>query len=121
MKRGHALREQILDMLAFPRLLVRARIDLENCSHAGNFAPGDPVCANCADRLECGWLYQNDAFSGLGEKHIDDLVEALDFAVDFVDASSFRSGHPPKTDCPCDVCVWLEKARQLYARVSETE
>lgn len=108
-------------MLTFPRLLVRSRIDLGSCTHAGNFAPGDPVCANCADRLECGWLYQNDAFSGLSEKRMDDLVEALDFAVDFVDASSFRSGHPPATDCPCDVCEWLGKARRLYDRVSGVE
>lgn len=115
------LREQILDMLTFPRSLVRSRIDLENCGHAGNFAPGDPVCANCADWLECKWLYQNDAFSGLGAKRMDDLVDALDFAVDFVDASSFRSGHPPTADCSCDVCVWLDKARRLYDRVSGTD
>lgn len=107
-------------MLAFPRLFVRARIDLDSCSHAGNYAPGDPVCANCEDWVECSWLYKNDGFSGLSEKHMDDLVEALDFAVDFIDASSFRSGHPPSPDCPCDVCVWLGKARRLYDQVSDT-
>lgn len=115
------MREQILDMLEFPRLFVHSRIDLASCSHAGNFAPGDPVCSNCADRLECSWLYQNDAYSGLSEKHMDDLVNALDFAVDFVDASSFRAGHPPTAECTCDVCLWLEKARRLYDRVSGIE
>ena len=115
------MREQILEMLAFPRLFIRSRIDVDRCSHAGNFAPGDPVCAHCEDWVECSWLYKNDAFSGLSEKHMGDLIEALDFAVDFIDASSFRSGHPPAADCSCDVCVWLDKARQLYDRVSDTD
>jgi hypothetical protein len=108
-------------MLAFPRSYVRARIDLEACIHAGNYAPGDPVCAHCADWVECSWLYKNDAFSGLSEKHMVDLIEALDFAVDFVDASSYRSGHPPKADCRCDVCVWLQGARRLYDQASATK
>ena len=115
------MREQILEMLAFPRSYVRARVNLEGCVHAGNYAPGDPVCANCEDWVECSWLYKNDAFSGLSEKRMHDLVEALDFAVDFVDASSYRAGHPAKADCGCDVCVWLERARRLYDRVSATE
>lgn len=114
------MRAQILDMLAFPRLYVRSRIDLETCGHAGNYAPGDAVCASCADWVECSWLYKNDAFSGLSEKHMDDLVEALDFAVDFVDASSFRAGHAPSEDCSCDVCTWLDKARRLYDQVSDS-
>ena len=108
-------------MLAFPRSYVRARIDLERCKHAGNYAPGDPVCAHCADWIECSWLYKNDAYSGLSEKPMNDLVEALDFAVDFVDASSFRAGHPPQADCGCDLCVWLDRARRLYDQVSATE
>lgn len=114
------MREKVLEMLAFPRLLVRSTIDLEDCRHAGNFTPGDFVCAACASQLECSWLYRNDAFSGLGEKSMDDLAKALDFAVDFVDASSFRSGHEPLTDCGCDICAWLDEARRLYDRITVT-
>ena len=28
------------------------------------------MCAHCEDWVECSWLYKNDAFSGLSEKHI---------------------------------------------------
>jgi hypothetical protein len=108
------VRERIIKMLDFPRMLVRSDIDFENCTHAGNFAPGDPVCADCASRLECSWLYHNDDFSGLSQKGLPHLVKALQFALDYVDASSFRAGHRPKRNCSCELCAWLSSARELY-------
>ncbi len=114
------MKEQILELLDFPRMFVRSNIDLENCTHAGNFAPGDPVCADCASRLECSWLYHNDDFSGLKEKRMPHLVKALEFALGYVEASSYRAGHRPKKRCHCQVCVWLNKARGLHAEIKQT-
>lgn len=107
-------------MLDFPRMYVRSNIDLENCTHAGNFAPGDPVCADCSSRLECSWLYHNDDFSGLKEKQTRHLVRALEFAMVYVEASSLRAGHRPRKRCPCAVCAWLKYARELHAEVSQS-
>ena len=87
------MRERIIDMLDFPRTRVRSNIEFENCTHAGNFAPGDAVCADCASRLECSWLYHNDDFSGLKEKAMPQLVKALEFALEYIEASSYRAGH----------------------------
>lgn len=108
-----AVKDRIIQLLGFPRTLVRESIDHENCTHAGNFAPGDPVCADCASRLECRWLYHNDEFSALGEKPEAKLVEALEFALDYVEAFAHRAGHRPSKRCPCEVCAWLKGAREL--------
>lgn len=109
-----AAKDQILSSLDFPRRLVRGNIDQENCAHAGNFAPGDPVCEDCISRLECGWLYHNDEFSSLGEKPEAELVDALGFALDYVEAFSYRAGHRPGRHCPCELCTWLNGARALH-------
>ena len=114
------MKEQIIEMLDFPRMLVRSDIDFENCTHAGNFAPGDPICGDCASRLECSWLYHNDDFSGLREKRLPQLLKALEFALVFVEASSFRSGHRPKRRCPCEVCAWLYRARDLHEEIGRS-
>lgn len=114
------MREQIIEMLDFPRIYVRSNIDLENCTHAGNFAPGDPVCADCASRLECSWLYHSDDFSGLREKRTPHLISALEFALEYIEASSFRAGHRPRKGCRCEACVWLDKARKLHTELKRT-
>lgn len=95
-------------------MLVREHIDHENCTHAGHFAPGDPVCIDCASRLDCSWLYYNDEFSALENKAVTEVVDALEFAIDYVEALAYRIGHRPTGRCPCEVCVWLKKARALY-------
>ena len=114
------MRERIIKLLDFPRMLVRSDIDLERCSHAGNFAPGDPVCADCASRMECSWLYHNDDFSGLKQRRLAYLVQALEFALIYVEALSFRAAHRPKRSCPCDLCVWLNSARKLREEVGRS-
>jgi len=114
------VRERIIKILDFPRKLVRSEIDFENCTHAGNFAPGDPICAACASRLECSWLYHNDDFSGLKQRRLPYLVKALEFALIYVEASTFRAGHRPMPRCRCDACMWLNSARNLLDEASRS-
>lgn len=107
------MKDRIFKVLEFPRQVVREGVDLDRCTHAGNFSPQDPVCAECASRLECSWLYHNDEFSALTSKTIVELAEALDFALMYIEAYSFRAGHRPKKHCPCEVCAWIKHAREL--------
>jgi hypothetical protein len=110
------MRDSIIGMLDFPRSLARDNLDIDNCDHAGNYAERDSTCQVCEARLECSWLYRNDEFSALSKKPLEQLEEAFDFAVAYVDAWSVRIKHKSRT-CPCHGCLWLREARKLQKRV----
>ena len=101
----------IIDLLEFPRRLLRDDVDLEDCPHAGHFAPSDRACRVCEARAECEWLYHNDACVALAAKPLDAALDALDAAILYVDARATRAGHA-RHGCGCEACIWLRKARK---------
>lgn len=108
-----SMKTQIIEMLEFPRQIVRGNVPLETCEHAGNFSPRDPECKICETRLECEWLYHNDESVALVEKSLDALLEALGLAMLYVDACVTRAGHDARV-CPCRACGWLKQAQRLH-------
>jgi len=107
------MKYEIIDMLEFPRQVVRGHVPLETCGHAGNFSSSAPGCQICETRLECEWLYHNDESVALAEKPFDAVVEALGLAVLYVDACVTRAGHKAR-GCRCEACDWLKGARDLH-------
>jgi len=107
------MKSEIIDMLEFPRQIVRGNVPLETCGHAGNFSSSAPECQICETRLECEWLYHNDESVALAEKPLDAVIEALGMAVLYVDACVTRASHHPRT-CHCEACDWLRRARRLH-------
>jgi len=93
--------------------MVRGNLDLEQCLHVGAFAPGDAHCAHCDQRLECRWLYRSDEFSALARKTMEEIAEALQFAIVYVDVRVTRAGHASPT-CGCGACAWLRRAQQMH-------
>lgn len=107
------MKTEIIDMLDFPRQIVRGHVPLETCEHAGNFSPTDHGCRVCEARLECEWLYCNDESAALTEKPLNVVVDALGTAVLYVDACITRAGHNAHA-CHCEACDWLKRARRLH-------
>jgi hypothetical protein len=107
------MKTDIIDMLGFPRQIIRGEIPLETCEHAGNFSPSDHTCLVCETRLECEWLYGNDESAALAEKPLDAVVDALGSAVLYVDACVSRAGHN-RLVCHCQACDWLRRAQRLH-------
>ena len=105
-------RGAILGTLQFPWWLVRGNLGLEECEHAGNYAVTDLKCLDCDDTVECQWLYHNDESSALTEKPIEELADALEFAVDYVDAYITWAEHDRRA-CACDACTWLRRAWRI--------
>lgn len=104
--------EEIIRMLEFPRRLARGAVDLQQCPHAGNYLEGDSRCQACRTFLECEWLHHSDEFSALGERPLEDVVEALNVACMYVDAQVTLSGHDT-TSCGCDACRWVQRAWEM--------
>ena len=107
------MKSEIIEILAFPRDMIRGNVPFETCEHAGNFAARDPGCHVCESRLECEWLYHHDELSGLTERPLEALVEALQSAVLYVDACVTRAGHNPER-CHCRACDWIRRAQDLH-------
>ena len=109
------MKNEIIDMLEFPRQIIRGQIPLETCAHAGNFSSGDSGCLVCETRMECEWLYHSDESTALAQKPLDAVVDALSLAVLYVDACVTRAGHG--RGCHCEACDWLRRARRLHETV----
>ncbi len=110
------MRKRIIAMLDFARQLVHAEMDLFECPHDGNFDSGDKVCKECIDGPECQWLYATDALAALGSRSINQLSEALEFAIISVAASAIDKDHNPQR-CRCPICRWLSQAEALQVEI----
>ncbi len=108
-------KEQIIAMLAYPRLHLRDARDLTDCHHDGLYDQFDPDCADCHHQAECAWLHSNDEFVDLCSKPIPQLIEALDFARMQVDADLLRYRHDTLS-CRCEACFWLRGAAAILDR-----
>lgn len=112
------MKSEIIQMMAFPRDIIRGSVPFETCGHSGHYASHDSECRICESRIECEWLYHNDELSGLTEKTLDDLLDALQSALFYVDACVARAGHTP-AKCHCKACSWLKEAETLHASVTD--
>jgi hypothetical protein len=113
------MKNEIIETLTFPREMIRGNVPLETCEHSGNFASHDPNCRVCESRIECEWLYHHDEYSGLTEKPLEALVDALQSAILYIDACISRAGHNPTT-CHCNACQWLNHAQTLHQTTTTT-
>ncbi|MFQ5982338.1 MAG: hypothetical protein ACE5KS_03075 [Woeseiaceae bacterium] len=112
MSRQALIRRQILGVLAYPRQVAMANVDLSVCPHSGFYNSMDPRCIQCAKNYECEWLNSTDEFNDLAEKPMEFLYRALAFGIDYVDAHSVRARHDIES-CDCDSCEWVRDARDL--------
>lgn len=110
------MKEQIIEMLHFPRQMVRGGMELFDCPHSGNYDNNDHVCKQCLDGLECQWLYATDSVAALETRPISDLSEALKFAVLSVAAEVANQNHDQQS-CSCPACNWLRSAESMLQQV----
>ena len=106
------MRNRIIQALSYPTALIRGGVELDSCSHSGQYNDLDPECTYCDFEPECAWLFRHDENVSLAEKPLADLVEALEFCYGYVDAHTARLGHEFET-CNCDACRWLRDAGRL--------
>lgn len=106
------MRRRIIEALTYPRILLLANLDLEECPQNRYFNPAHRACQHCEQGEECHWLNSNDEFSVLAEKPMEGLFESLLFCIDYVDAQNTHANHNVRR-CACESCFWVRKARGL--------
>lgn len=110
---GYRMRENIIEILQYPRYEMHDLLDIEHCPHAGNFNATDTCCLKCDNVLECRWLYENDECAALERKSDASLLAALESALEYVDGTIAELGHNI-SECQCDACRWLKRAESVY-------
>jgi hypothetical protein len=106
------MRTRFIEALTYPRMLMTAHIDVDNCPMHGYFNKTSDTCLVCEKGVECLWLNNHDEFSVLARKPIEALFEAFTFSIDYLDAYVTRDNHNPRR-CACETCHWLREARHL--------
>lgn len=107
--------DELIELLAYPRYHLRDELEVElgACVHDGRYDNHDPHCILCQNRAECRWLFDNDEFTALKLHSKDQLLQALEFALEYVDSVVARWGHDVRL-CHCDACQWLRKTRPYF-------
>ena len=106
------MRQKFIEAMTYPRILMAAHIDANDCPMHRYYNPEHGSCQACEQGIECHWLNQNDEFSALVNQPMEALVATFEFSVDYVDAYLSRENHSLRF-CACDSCMWLRDARRL--------
>jgi len=109
------LRDRLLETLKYPRYLLRTELRLEECPHDGHFIDTDSHCQECFDGTDCRWLLSVDEDSTLDSQPLDNLVNALGFAIESVESLIEEGQHDAL--CHCETCLWRKQADSLYGEI----
>jgi len=109
------IKTRLIKALEFPRYMVRAELDLENCPHDGVFTAHDPNCQDCLDGEDCHWLYKTDETVPLEQQSLDELISSLGFALESISGLLDQDEHD--RHCHCQTCLWCREADALYGEV----
>ena len=105
------MREQVIELLKFPRRWIAHQMELEACPYNGNYNCSERICERCELSPECRWVFNNSEFIDLRQKSLTALLESLDLALWLVDARRPYGSHV--CQCSCDLCVWRRQAEEL--------
>jgi hypothetical protein len=109
-----SLQQSIIDALSYARTVLRSYIELESCPHDGLYNGRDGTCLACPQRLQCEWLYSNEAFAALDKKPFAEILAALEDGFDYLDVQIRLLGHDSRR-CKCSTCAWLRNTQRLAA------
>ncbi len=113
------MRRRIIEELTYPRMLLLANLDTEECTQNRYFNPAHNACQHCEQGEECRWLNRNDEISVLARMPMDALFESMFFCIDYVGAKNTRANHNVRR-CACESCTWVRKARRLACEYGES-
>ncbi len=106
------MRQRIIEMLTYPRIMLLANLDSEECPQHLFFNHAHEACRMCEQGEECHWLNVNDHISVLAKKPLNSLYESLLFCIDYIDAQCRYMSHNARW-CACESCDWVRGARRL--------
>jgi len=112
------MRQQMIEALTYPRLLILKMIDARECPHDSLFEATSERCHQCDINSECHWATCLDDFSDLVDKPEHTLSASLRYGVRLVENYHSELRHDATT-CTCEACSWIRDAQHLIEAFEE--
>ena len=109
------MRQQLIEALMYPRLLLQQVIDDHNYHHKNMFEATGERCAHCTGE-GCGWETCLQDFRHFEDMTTESLSASLREGIKFVEALHKHLRHD-ETTCTCETCNWIRNAEHLTEEV----
>ncbi len=106
------MRRQLIEALAYPRLLVEKIIDARDCPHDNLFEATSERCHECDMNQECHWVRCLNDFANFDEKPAYTINASLRYGIRLVESLHDELRHD-ETTCTCEACSWVREAHRL--------
>ena len=106
------MRRQLIEALAYPRLLVQKIMEEDDCPHDSLFQATSERCHQCDLNSECHWVSCMSDFADLEGKAIHTLNASLRYGIRLVETVHSELRHD-ETMCRCEACTWIRDAQRL--------
>lgn len=106
------MRQQMIEALTYPRLLVLKSIEDRDCPHNSLFEALEERCFQCEIDKECHWVRCLNDFADFADKPDYTINASLRYSIGLVE-SMHNELHHDETLCTCEACSWIRHARHL--------
>ena len=105
------MRQQLIEALTYPRILIKNLIEEHNYQHNNLFEATGERCHHCTGE-DCGWETCFQDFRKFEEMPIETLAASLREGIKLVE-SLYSELHHDETTCTCETCNWVRNAEHL--------
>ena len=109
------MRQQLIEALMYPRLLLKQVIEDHNYHHKNMFEATGERCNHCTGE-GCGWETCMKDFKRIDDMTTETLSVSLREGINFVEALHKHLRHD-ETTCTCEPCNWIRNAEHLTEEV----
>ena len=109
------MRQQLIEALMYPRLLLQQLIDDHNYHHTNMFEATGERCHHCTGE-GCGWETCMQDFRHFDDMTTEVLSVSLREGIRFVESLHKHLRHD-ETTCTCETCNWIRNAEHLTEEV----
>ena len=106
------MRQQLIEALTFPKILVRQLIEGGNFEHKNLFEATGERCNHCDPANGCGWENCLQDFRTFEEETTETLSACLREGIKLVESLHRKLRHD-ETTCNCETCRWIRNAEHL--------
>ena len=110
------MRQELIEALLYPNLLVRQLIEGGNYPHKSLFEATGERCHSCDPSGDCGWDTCLHDFRHFDEKSTEQLGEELREGIKLVERLHNHLRHD-ETTCTCETCSWIRNAEHLTEEI----
>lgn len=106
------MRQQLIEALTYPRLLVLKIIEVQDCSHDSLFDVTSERCHQCDLNRQCHWVRCLNEFADFQDKPAYTINASLRYGINLVESLHSELRHDESV-CTCEPCSWVRDAQRL--------